>query len=283
MFRRAGTDRAKRATGATGESAPKRRRGRGPAVVVTSVIALIICNIPVYRLVTDSADGGSVAFVLIVFGPGALVALSWLVRLVQWCLAARAPGTSVLVTPHLAQSPVPFDRGRTGIGTRRGLRSEARGYAVWLTWRGSDGVYWHQRVVWEPWLRNLTRPCQATVRRGPGAVTVIDVRDHGRLWPASFTLRRRPLAVRLTPFSKAHRLPEQTRLDFGSLAYLFLLLVIPGLVGVVDGDWMILGWWIGYVIALMAAVGTWFGIVPPGALPGGQRGRGSTPASRRIR
>jgi hypothetical protein len=168
-------------------------------------------------------------------------------------------------------------------GAIGGIDSRPQGYAVWLTWRGPDGVIRHQRVVWEPWLRELTRPRQATVRCGPGQVSVIDVHGYGRLWPASFTLRRRPYGVRLTPFSKARRLPTENSLSFDRLAFLFVLLVVPCLVGsIAAGAWALLACWAAYVVAFMAAVGTWFGIVPPGAMPGaGRRSSSPPPAGRR--
>ncbi|WP_422773904.1 hypothetical protein ACN28C_14025 [Plantactinospora sp. WMMC1484] len=289
MFRWRGTVPAEGAIGVGGGAspAPAIRRGRAPLVVITSVVALAALNTPGYLLLADSDDVGDAVFVLTIFGPGVLLVLCWLVRLVQWRFAARRTGTPALVTPHLAQSRAPHERGfaiRTASTISRwgGLSSSPKGYAVWLTWRDAHGVFWYQRVVWEPWLRGMARPSQAIVRRGPGAVTVIDVRDHGRLWPASFTLRRRPIGVRLTPFSQAHRLPEDRRLDFGTLAMLFVFLVVPCSVGaIMAGLWEAIGWWIAYVIALVAAVGTWFGIVPPGALPGRRRRGRSTPSPRR--
>ena len=139
---------------------------------------------------------------------------------------------------------------------------------MWLTLTSRNGQVLHQRVVWEPWLRELTRPRQATVRHAFG-VSVVDVAGYGRLWPASFTLRRRPWGVRLVPFQKARRLPKENSLSYGFLAYLFVLLVLPCSYGAVaQGSWALLGWWVAYVVALMAAAGTWFGIIPPGALPG---------------
>ncbi|MET8282558.1 hypothetical protein [Micromonospora sp. NPDC005174] len=136
---------------------------------------------------------------------------------------------------------------------------------MWLTvsGRGRGGVL-HQRVVWEPWLRELTRSRQATIRHGPG-VSVIDVAGYGRLWPASFTLLRRPYGVSLIPFRTAWELPKNRSLSYGRLAYLFLVFFVLGLADIVaQGMWALLGWWAAYLVASMAAIGAWFGLVPPG-------------------
>ncbi|MFI6239296.1 hypothetical protein ACIBEF_05400 [Micromonospora sp. NPDC050795] len=254
-------------------------------VVIGSVVALAALIAPGYLLGTDPRFAhGEV--ILVALASGALLVLSWLVRLMQWWGAARAPARRVMVTAHLAQSPQPGSAGRVtaaagAVSAAGGIDTSPKGYAVWLTVSGrdgGDGRVLHQRVVWEPWLRELTRPRQATVRHGSG-VSVVDVVGYGRLWPASFTLRRRPYGVRLIPFRKARRLPKGNSLSYGRLAYLFLLFVLPCLPGAVtQGMWALLGWWVAYVVASMAAVGAWFGIIPPGVLPGAAR-RGRAPAT----
>ncbi|TWG28224.1 hypothetical protein FHX75_111375 [Micromonospora palomenae] len=252
-------------------------------VVIGSVVALAALIALGYRLGTDPRVEHGEVVILVALAPGALLVLSWLVRLVQWWGAARAPARRVMVTAHLAQSPQPGSAGRvTGaahaVSAAGGIDTSPKGYAVWLTVSGRDGGVLHQRVVWEPWLRELTRPRQAMVRHGSG-VSVVDVAGYGRLWPASFTLRRRPYGVRLIPFRKARRLPKENSLSHGRLAYLFLLLVVPCLGGAVaQGVWALLGWWVAYLVASMAAAGAWFGIIPPGVLPEAAR-RGRAPAT----
>ncbi|WP_154937204.1 hypothetical protein [Micromonospora palomenae] len=259
------------------------RRARAPMVVIGSVVALAALIALGYRLGTDPRVEHGEVVILVALAPGALLVLSWLVRLVQWWGAARAPARRVMVTAHLAQSPQPGSAGRvTGaahaVSAAGGIDTSPKGYAVWLTVSGRDGGVLHQRVVWEPWLRELTRPRQAMVRHGSG-VSVVDVAGYGRLWPASFTLRRRPYGVRLIPFRKARRLPKENSLSHGRLAYLFLLLVVPCLGGAVaQGVWALLGWWVAYLVASMAAAGAWFGIIPPGVLPEAAR-RGRAPAT----
>lgn len=278
--------------GATGEgdamassgsaAASPNRRARAPMVVIGSVVALAALIAPGYWLGTDPRVEHGESVILVALAPGALLVLSWLVRLLQWWGAARAPARRVMVTAHLAQSPQPASAGRVtaaadAVSAAGGIDASPKGYAVWLTVSGRDGGVRHQRVVWEPWLRELTRPRQATVRHGSG-VSVVDVAGYGRLWPASFTLRRRPYGVRLIPFRKARRLPKENSLSHGRLVYLFLLFVLPFLAGAVTrGMWALLGWWVAYVVASMAATGAWFGIIPPGALPAAaRRGRAST-------
>ncbi|WP_444948521.1 hypothetical protein [Micromonospora ureilytica] len=258
------------------------RRARAPMVVIGSVVALAALIALGYRLSTDPRVEHDEVAILVVLALGALLVLSWLVRLMQWWGAARAPARRVMVTAHLAQSPQPGSAGRVtaaaaAVSAAGGIDTSPKGYAVWLTVSGRNGGVLHQRVVWEPWLRELTRPRQATVRHGSG-VSVVDVAGYGRLWPASFTLRRRPYGVRLISFRKARRLPKQNSLSHSRLAYLFLLLVLPGLASAVaQGVWALLGWWVAYVVASMAATGAWFGIIPPGVLPeAARRGRAPT-------
>ncbi|MGC4815184.1 hypothetical protein ACLQ29_32125 [Micromonospora sp. DT228] len=243
---------------------------------MTAVIALG------YRLGIDPQVEQREGVILVTLAPGAFLVLSWLVRLVQWWGAARAPARRVMVTAHLAQSPQPGSAGRVtaaahAVSAAGGIDASPKGYSVWLTVKGRDGGVLHQRVVWEPWLRELTRPRQATVRHGSG-VSVVDVVGYGRLWPASLTLRRRPHGVRLIPFRKAQRLPKKNSLSYGRLALLFLMFVTPGLAGAITrGAWGLLGWWVAYVVASMVATGAWFGIIPPGVLPEAvRRGRAPT-------
>ncbi|MFI5487734.1 hypothetical protein ACIBXA_28375 [Micromonospora echinaurantiaca] len=252
-------------------------------VVIGSVVALATLIAAAYRLSADPQVEHGKVVILAVLAPGALLVLSWLVRLLQWWGAARAPARPVMVTAHLAQSPQPGSAGRvTGaahaVSAAGGIDTSPKGYAVWLTVSGRDGGVLHQRVVWEPWLRELARPRQAMVRHGFG-VSVVDVTGYGRLWPASFTLRRRPYGVRLIPFRKARRLPKENSLSHGRLAYLFILLLMPCLGGAAaQGAWALLGWWVAYVVASMTATGAWFGIIPPGVLSRAAR-RGRAPAA----
>lgn len=244
------------------------RRARAPMVVIGSVVALAALMALGYRLGTDPRAGRGEVIIRVALAPGALLVLSWLVRLVQWWGAARAPARRVRVTAHLAQSG---SAGRItavahAVSAAGGINTSPKGYSVWLTVRDRSGGVLHQRVVWEPWLRELTRPHQATVRHGPG-VSVIDVAGYGRLWPASFTLRRRPYGVGLIPFRNAWELPKRNSLSYSRLAYLFILLLMPGLAeAVAQGMWALFVWWAAYLVAVMAATGAWFGILPPGVL-----------------
>ncbi|WP_146758754.1 hypothetical protein [Micromonospora noduli] len=258
------------------------RRARAPMVVIGSVVALAALIALGYRLGTDPRVEQREGDILVALAPGTFLVLSWFVRLVQWWGAARAPARRVMVTAHLAQSPQPGSAGRVtaaagAVSAAAGIDAGPKGYSVWLTVSGRDGGVLHQRVVWEPWLRELTRLRQATVRHGSG-VSVVDVAGYGRLWPASLTLRRRPYGVRLIPFRKAQRLPKENSLSHGRLACLLLLFVAPGLAGAVtQGAWALLGWWVAYVVASMVATGAWFGIIPPGVLPeAARRGRAPT-------
>ncbi|MEU4554634.1 hypothetical protein [Micromonospora violae] len=255
------------------------RRARAPIVVIGSVVALAALIAPGYRLGTDPRIEHGEVVILVALAPGVLLVLSWLIRLTQWWGAARAPARHVMVTAHLAQSG---SAGRAtaaahAVSAAGGIDTSPKGYAVWLTVSGRTGGVLHQRVVWEPWLRELTRSRQATVRHGSG-VSVVDVAGYGRLWPASLTLRRRPYGVRLIPFRKAWGLPKENSLSHGRLAYLFLLLLMPCVAGAVtQGVWALLGWWVAYVVASIAATGAWFGIIPPGVLSkAARRGRAPT-------
>ncbi|MFY1617081.1 hypothetical protein [Micromonospora sp. WMMD736] len=221
-----------------------------------------------YRLGADPRVGHGGVIIRVALAPGALLVLPWLVRLVQWWGAARAPARRARVTAHLAQSGSP---GRItavahAVSAAGGINASPKGYSVWLTMKGPGGGVLHQRVVWEPWFRELTRPREATIRHGFG-VSVVDVAGYGRLWPASSTLRRRPYGVGLIPFRQAHELPKNRSLSYGRLAYLFLVLLMPGLAeAVAQGMWALFVWWAAYLVAGMAATGAWFGILPPGVL-----------------
>ncbi|MFE9915751.1 hypothetical protein ACFYPG_11370 [Micromonospora sp. NPDC005553] len=242
------------------------RRARAPMFVIGSVVALAALIALGYLLSTGPRVGHGGNVIRVALAPGAFLMLSWLVRLVQWWSAARAPARRAMVTAHLAQgSAGRVTAAAHAVSAAGGINTSPKGYSVWLTvsGRGGGGVL-HQRVVWEPWLRELTRSRQATVRHGPG-VSVIDVAGYGRLWPASFTLRRRPYGVGLIPFRKARGLPKRASLSYGRLAYLFLVFLVPGLANALaHGMWALLGWWAAYLVALMAATGAWFGIIPPG-------------------
>ncbi|MEV1013497.1 hypothetical protein AB0I89_26760 [Micromonospora sp. NPDC049801] len=255
-------------SGSTASSA--NRRARAPMFVIGSVVALAALIALGYRLSSDPRVGHEAGVIRVALAPGAFLVLTWLVRLVQWWGAARAPARRVMVTAHLAQGKQPGSAGLAtaaahAVSSAGGINTSPKGYSVWLTVGGRGrGVVLHQRVVWEPWLRELTRSRPATIRHGPG-VSVVDVAGYGRLWPASSTLLRRPYGVSLIPFRKAHELPKSGSLSYGRLAYLFLVFLALGLADLVGhGMWALLGWWAAYLVASMAAIGAWFGLVPPG-------------------
>ena len=101
-------------------------------VVIGSVVALVALIVPAYWLTTDLQGEDAEIFVLAALSPGALLALSWSVRLLQWWGAARAPATSVMVAGYLAQGRQPESAGpvtRTAHALSRagGINSRPRG------------------------------------------------------------------------------------------------------------------------------------------------------------
>ena len=122
-------------------------------VVIGSVAALVTLIVPAHWLATDLRGEDAEIFIFVALAPGALLALSWLIRLAQWWGAARAPGTRVMVTGYLAQgrqpeSAGPVTRTAHALSDAGGINSRPRGYTVWLTLTSRNGKVLHQRVVW---------------------------------------------------------------------------------------------------------------------------------------
>lgn len=224
-------------------------------VTVGLVAALTVLTLALtVRALTGS---GHLVGSLVGLGLGGVLATAWLIRLWQWRLAARVDGQDASIVANLAQSP--HDRGG---------RYRPAAYAVWLTLTVPPGGKRYQRVLWQPWMRELTGTHHATVRSGPGPVSVVDVLGHGRLWPTSFTLRRRPFGVAFAPFASAHRQPRQLG------AGLFAVIAVPVFFGVWFAAFTGTVWGAVYVVLAWLALLLWFGVAPPGWLP---RPRGPTP------
>lgn len=209
---------------------------------------------------------GPVGYAALLVPLGLLLALAWLVRLGQWLLAAAAPPWPARLSLHLAQSAQAGQRGRAvrvadALGKGADLDATPAGYAVWAVLRRGSAPQLHQRVVWERWLRELAGEQRVLVRRRAG-VAVLDVQGHGRIWPASFTLRRRPWGVGLTPLggtSAANDLSWWRLLVV--LAMVVALLAGPALG---RGDHLDAVWAAVYIVVLAFGVGQWFGVMPPG-------------------
>lgn len=200
-------------------------------------------------------ETGPVGLGVVLIPIGALLVVAWLVRLGQWAWAVRGPARPAELTLTL---------GRIGQAPPRGAAVRAagpppRGYAVWAVLR-ARGTRRHQRVVWEPWLRELTGPQRVLVRRRAG-VTVVEVEGRGRLWPASFTLRRRPRGVSLTPLGE-----PATGRDLSGwrlLGAVALVATLPAVPHLVRGELAAGVWALAYVVALTFTLGQWFGVKPP--------------------
>ncbi|WP_155370073.1 hypothetical protein [Catellatospora vulcania] len=221
---------------------------------------------------------GPVGYAALLVPLGLLLALAWAVRLGQWMLAAGAPPWPARLTLHLAQGAQAGQRGRAvrvadAVARAGDADVTPAGYAVWAVLRRGSAPQLHQRVVWERWLRELTGEQRVLVRRRAG-VAVLDVEGQGRIWPSSFTLRRRPWGVVLTPLGGTSA--------SGDLSVWRLLTVLVMVVALLAGpalgrrDYLDAVWATAYIVVLAFAVGQWFGVMPPG------RQSRERPASTRI-
>jgi hypothetical protein len=75
----------------------------------------------------------------------------------------------------------------------RDLGTPPRLDSAWLVLREGTGRRWYQRVAYQPWLPDLSRSTPVRARRGPGPSFLVDVPDHGRLWPTARARDSRPL------------------------------------------------------------------------------------------
>lgn len=232
-----------------------------PSRVIASVTALTVFSAAALPLYESGTVGPSALLI-----PAALLlVLSWLVRMAQWIAAAGARPQHGQMVLHLAQGAPAAERGRAARAADRlsragGTDTTPRGYAVWAVLTDRRGQHLHQRVVWEPWLRDLTGTHPVLVRRRAG-VTVVDVPGLGRLWPASLALTRRPWGVRLFPLGGR----SGTDLSWWRLlAVLFPVAALGAVPHLADGDVLAVLWAAGFVAALAFGVGQWFGIMPPG-------------------
>ncbi|BCJ75643.1 hypothetical protein CS0771_51870 [Catellatospora sp. IY07-71] len=238
-----------------------------PSRVIASVTALTVCSVAALPLYESGTVGPSALLIPVAL----LLVVSWLVRMAQWVAAAGAPAQPGELVLHLAQGAPPAERGRAmrtagRISRAGGIDPAPRGYAAWAVLTDRRGRRLHQRVVWEPWLRDLTGPHAVRVRRRAG-VTVIDVDGRGRLWPASLALSRSPWGVKLVPLGgRAGTGLTRWRL----LAVLLPVAALGAVPHLADGDVPAVLWALAYVTALTFAIGQWFGIVPPGAPLAGQ-------------
>lgn len=209
---------------------------------------------------------GPVGYAALLVPLGLLLALAWLVRLGQWLLAAGAPPWPARLTLHLAQSAQAGQRGRAvrvadAIGRDSDFDITPAGYAVWAVLRRGSAPQLHQRVVWERWLAESTGEQRVLVRRRAG-VAVLDVENHGRIWPSSFTLRRRPWGVVLTPLGGTSAANDLSWWRLLTVIVMVVALLAGPAVG--RGDHLDAAWATGYVVVLAFAVGQWFGVMPPG-------------------
>ncbi|MEV4411282.1 hypothetical protein [Catellatospora sp. NPDC049609] len=241
-------------------------RSPGPSRVVASVTALSVLSAAALPLYESGTVGPSALLIPV----GLLLVVSWLIRMAQWIAAAGAPPQPGELALHLAQGASPAERGRAGrdragrgaggAGRPGGVDAASRGFAVWAVLTDRRGRRAYQRVVWEPWLRDLTGPQRVLVRRRAGVV-VLDVEGRGRLWPASFALRRPPWGVRLLPAG------GRAGTDLSWWRLLIVLLPVAALCAgphLAEGDVPAALWAAGYVTALTFGVGQWFGVIPPG-------------------
>ncbi|WP_344409898.1 hypothetical protein [Catellatospora methionotrophica] len=220
---------------------------------------------------------GPVGYAALLVPLGLLLALAWLVRLGQWLLAARAQPWPARLTVHLAQGAQAAQRDRAAEKAAGDLDVTPAGYAVWAVLRRGSAPQLHQRVVWERWLRELSGEHRVLVRRRAG-VAVLDVDGRGRVWPASFTLRRRPWGVVLTPLGGT---PAVNHMSWWRL--LAVLVMVTALLSgpaVGRGDHLDAVWAAGYVVVLALGVGQWFGLMPPGGRSRTRPAAGKVPAPR---
>ncbi|MEU8077742.1 hypothetical protein AB0B31_20090 [Catellatospora citrea] len=209
---------------------------------------------------------GPVGYAALLVPLGLLLALAWTVRLGQWMLAAGAPPWPARLTLHLAQSPQAGQRGRVvraadAIGRDADFDITPAGYAVWAVLRRGSAPQLHQRVVWERWLRESTGEQRVLVHRRAG-VSVLAVEGRGRIWPSSFTLRRRPWGVVLTPLGGTSAANDLSWWRLLTVIVMVVALLAGPALG--RGDHLDAVWATGYVVVLAFAVGQWFGVMPPG-------------------
>ncbi|GAA1401664.1 hypothetical protein GCM10009662_25280 [Catellatospora coxensis] len=219
---------------------------------------------------------GPVGYAALLVPLGLLLALAWLIRLGQWMLAAGAPPWPARLTLHLAQSPQAQQRGRAvrvadAVGRTSDFDATPAGYAVWAVLQRGSAPLLNQRVVWERWLRELTGEQRVLVRRRAG-VAVLDVEGRGRIWPSSFTLRRRPWGVALTPLGGTSAGNDLSWWRLLTVVVLVVALLAGPAVG--RGDHLDAVWAAVYVVVLAFGVGQWFGVMPPGR-QSGQKSAGS--------
>ncbi|MEV0457576.1 hypothetical protein [Catellatospora methionotrophica] len=241
-----------------------------PYRVTATVVALLGLSVAAPFLYRT----GPVGYAALLVPLGLLLALAWLVRLGQWLLASRAQPWPARLTVHLARGA---QRGPTGRVAAGDLDVTPAGYAVWAVLRRGSAPQLHQRVVWERWLRELSGEHRVLVRRRAG-VAVLDVEGRGRVWPSSFTLRRRPWGVVLTPLGGT---PAAGDLSWWRL--LTVLVMVVALLGgpaVGRGDHLDAVWAAGYVVVLALGVGQWFGVMPPGRRSRARPVAGKVPAPR---
>jgi hypothetical protein len=150
-------------------------------------------NIDDPRFVPPDAGPGLWFFAVCGLGLGGLAVVAWCVRLGQWALASVGPAE-----PMTAQAY-----------EGRDLGAPPQRDSTWLVLRDGTGRRWYQRVAYQPWLPDLSRPTPVRARRGPGPSFLVDVSGHGRLWPMARARDTRPLGRmrRLRPHPGAPSYP----------------------------------------------------------------------------
>lgn len=146
---------------------------RGLLWTVVAVSIQLVATV----LIVRTGNFGSVDFVIAVIGMPTLA--WWLVRLGRWALSPLATARPARIKARVA----------TGYNHQLSRSITFRCFVVITDSRGQQ---YHQSVLYEPWFLALgAREQPATVRRCPGLMRtfVIDVKGHGRLFPASGAYR----------------------------------------------------------------------------------------------
>lgn len=138
----------------------------------------------------------------------ALVLVLWPLRVARWWTSARTPATRV--DARLATSVL----GRVD--------------AIWVEFLGNTAGAHHQRVIWQPWLRDLPGRLSVRLHRRAGWLggAVIEVPGFGTLWPAAVLRRREPRFFFLTEWKPPKR-PRGRVFTVTAIALVTTMVVAP--------------------------------------------------------
>jgi hypothetical protein len=181
--------------------------------LTTTAVLLAVTASAIWLWFSDQADSPAVddTIGLLALALLACLPIGWLVRMVQWWRANRAPLEAASI--------------RLWSSTRGVFRPSFVQYRiVWVEVEDADGRRWYQRVMWEPWLAQLKRKAyrvqgQRARLNGPMLFTTS---HRGRIWSAG---RARANPPRLAESLEPRSVPQG-----GSRWSTVAVLVIPSVV-----------------------------------------------------